>query len=147
MKLGQNEGKSINWHNSKMTFKTTLAQTDNLYSTILVENPAGVGPALHLHPNGPETFFIIEGDYTFTLSGNTFQATKGDFILIPKGEPHKYKSGTKGGVMLVTTPSSVENYFIQISDKYQKGEISLEYEFECARKNGQLFLEKEGHYC
>jgi quercetin dioxygenase-like cupin family protein len=147
MKLGQDEGKTINWHNTKMIFKTMLSQTDNIYSTILVTNPAGVGPALHLHPNGPETFFILEGDYTFTLSGKTIQASKGDFIFVPSGEPHKYKSGEKGGMMLVTTPPGVEKYFLHIADKILEGKVSLDYEFEFARKNGQVFLEKSGHYC
>lgn len=67
MKLRRDEGKEINWHNSKMLFKTTLSQTNNVYSTILVTNPPGVGPALHLHPNGPESFYILEGEYTFVL--------------------------------------------------------------------------------
>lgn len=81
------------------------------------------------------------------LSGKTIKASKGDFIFIPKSEPHKYTSGPNGGQILVTTPPSVEVYFLHIADKLLKGEVSLDYEFEYARKNGQVFLERTGHYC
>jgi len=146
MKLTQDEGKTIHWHNSKMVFKTMLNQNDNRSSTILVTNPPGVGPALHLHPNGPETFYILDGNYTFTLSGKTIEASRGDFIFVAKNEPHKYKSGPGGGTMLVTTPANVEKYFLHIADKQLEGEVPLDYEFECAKENGQVFLEKTGHY-
>jgi len=147
MKLGPNEGKTISWHNSKMVFKTMLHQSGHKYSTLLVTNPPGVGPALHKHPNGPETFYIIEGDYTFILSGNTIQASAGDFVFIPANEPHKYKSGPMGGQMLVTTPASVETYFLHIAEKLSEGKVALDYEMDCAKENGQVFLEKTGHYC
>jgi quercetin dioxygenase-like cupin family protein len=146
MKLTQEEGKTINFYKTKMIFKTTLAETNNQYSTILMTHPPLVGPALHLHPNGQETFFIIEGNYTFTLNGEAIEASKGDFVIIPPNAPHKYKSGKTGGQILVTTPPNVEKYFLHIAEKLLKGEVSLEYEFEFAQQNGQLFLDKSEHW-
>jgi quercetin dioxygenase-like cupin family protein len=90
-----------------MVFKTKLEQTNNIYSTILMTHPALFGSALHLHPNGFETFFILDGDYTFALASQIIQATKGDFVYIPQNAPHKYKSDAYGGQILVTSPASV----------------------------------------
>lgn len=146
MKLKQDEGLTINFYKTKMVFKTTLAETNNSYSTILMTHPPLVGPALHLHPHGQETFYVLEGEYTFTLNGKDIQATKGDFIIIPSNAPHKYKSGQTGGQMLVTTPPSVEKYFLHIADELTKGEVSLDYEFEFAKQNGQTFLDKSEHW-
>ncbi len=146
MLLKEEEGKTIQFYKTKMVFKANLDQTNNSYSTILMTHPPLVGPALHLHPNGSETFFVIEGSYQFNLDGKLIDAVKGDFVLIPKNVPHKYSSGQNGGKILVTTPASVENYFLHIAEKLLQGEVSLDYEFEYAKKNGQLFLDTSGHW-
>ena len=146
MILKEHEGKTIQFYNTKMVFKATLDQTNNCYSTILMTHPASVGPALHYHPQGPETFFVLEGDYVFTLNGETLKASKGDFVIIPQNTPHKYKSGTHGGQMLVTTPASIEIYFSHIADQLLKGEVSLNDEFEFAKNHGQIFLGTSEHW-
>ena len=146
MKLKEDEGKTIQFYKTKMVFKTNLAQSNNAYSTILMTHPPLVGPALHLHPNGIETFFVVEGNYQFNLDGKIIDAVKGDFVVIPENIPHKYNSGENGGSILVTTPASVENYFLHVAEKLLHGDVPLEYEFEYAKKNGQLFLENNGHW-
>jgi quercetin dioxygenase-like cupin family protein len=144
MKLKENEGKTIQFYATKMVFKNTLDQTNGNYSTILMTHPASIGPALHIHPNGPETFFILEGNYTFTLNNEMIEAGKGDFVFIPQNAPHKYKSGINGGQMLVTTPASVETYFLHIGTL--KEIVSLDYEFEFAKNHGQIFLDTSEHW-
>jgi len=146
MKLKAEEGTTIQFYKTKMVFKVGLAESDNAYSTILMTHPPLVGPALHLHPNGVETFFVVEGSYQFNLDGRLIDADKGDFVYIPKNVPHKYNSGENGGTILVTTPASVEKYFLHIAEKLLQGDVPLEYEFEFAKKNGQLFLENTGSW-
>jgi quercetin dioxygenase-like cupin family protein len=146
MKLEKEEGVTINFRKTIMVFKATLDNTNNAYSTILMTHPPLIGPALHIHPNGIETFYILKGDYVFTLNDTTIEATEGDFILIPQNEPHKYKSGSLGGQMLVTTPKNIEIYFRHIAEKLLEGDVSLDYEFEFAKNNGQTFLDKSEHW-
>ncbi len=146
MILKPEEGTTIYFYKTKMVFKTTLAQSGGQYSTILMTHIPHVGPALHLHPNGPETFFVVEGEYTFTLNDNIIEAKKGDFVLIPANAPHKYTSGPKGGQLLVNTPPDVETYFLHIAQKLLQGEVPRDYEFEFARQHGQTFLDSSGHW-
>lgn len=146
MRFKEDEGKTIFFRKTKMTFKATLESTNNTYTTILMTHPPLVGPALHIHPNGIETFYILAGNYHFTLNEIAFEATVGDFILIPQNEPHKYKSGTIGGKMLVNTPRNVEIYFNHIAEKLLQGDVSLDYEFEFAKNNGQTFLDINEHW-
>ena len=146
MKLQEHEGTTIMFYTTKMVVKTTLAQTNNGYTTILMAHPPLVGPALHYHPHGVETFFVVEGSYIFTLDGETIEANKGDFILIPQNAPHKYNSGPEGGKVLVTTPPSVETYFLHIAGKLQEGDVPLEYEFAFAEQHGQVFLDSSSHW-
>jgi quercetin dioxygenase-like cupin family protein len=80
MKLTFEQGLSINFRKTIMVFKTRLEETNNAYSTILMTHPPSVGPALHLHPDGAETFFILKGDYIFTLNEKIIEAKEGDFV-------------------------------------------------------------------
>ncbi len=146
MKLTENEGKTIYFYKTKMAIKATLAQTQAQYTTILMWHPPLIGPALHFHPHGPETFYVLEGSYTFILNGQVIEAKQGDFIFIPQHAPHKYVSGPRGGKVLVTTPPGVETYFLHIADKLSKGDVSRDYEFEFAKNHGQIFLETSEHW-
>jgi hypothetical protein len=48
--------------------------------------------------------------------------------------------------MLVTTPKNIEVYFRHIAEKLLEGEVSIDYEFEFAKNNGQTFLDKSEHW-
>lgn len=62
------------------------------------DDPPNIGPALHIHPRGAETFYIIRGNYTFTLENKNIDAKDGDIIVVPKNTPHKFRSGNNGGL-------------------------------------------------
>ena len=50
-----------------------------------VIHPPYLGPALHMHPMGPETFYIIEGEYEFMLGEKSLMGKSEDTIYVPKG--------------------------------------------------------------
>jgi hypothetical protein len=52
----------LNFHGTKMTVKVLTYETCGAYSVIHFEHLPNVGPVLHLHPKGPETFQIIQGE-------------------------------------------------------------------------------------
>ena len=41
------------------------------YTILDIIHPPNIGPALHIHPKGSETFYIVEGDYEFILDGKS----------------------------------------------------------------------------
>ena len=61
------KGKPFNFHGAKFTIKILTSETNGSYTIIDLIHPPNIGPALHIHPRGPETFHIIEGDYEFVL--------------------------------------------------------------------------------
>lgn len=79
-----------------MTIKVLTSETNGLYSVMHFIYPPNVGPALHMHPRGPESFYIIKGDYKFFLGNKIIDSTIGDIIVVPKETPHKFKSGNNG---------------------------------------------------
>ncbi len=55
----------------------------------------GRGPGLHRHPY-EETFIIHGGSGTFTVDGETVEATAGTIVVVPPGAAHKFVAGPEG---------------------------------------------------
>jgi quercetin dioxygenase-like cupin family protein len=147
MKFTKEEGDIIQFRKTTMVLKTPAGEHNGGYLQLLMTHPPHIGPGLHIHPTGPETFLVVEGSYTFTLGEKIIKTTKGDFVFIPQNIPHKYNAGEHGGQLLVTTPEAVVNYFKTISSKLLNGEeVSAEFEYECAKVNGQIFVDSEGGF-
>ena len=147
MKYTLVEGDLIQFRKTTMILKTPPNENNAGYLQLLMTHPPNIGPGLHIHPTGPETFLVVEGTYTFTLGEKIIETTKGDFVFIPQNIPHKYNAGENGGQLLVTTPAAVVNYFKIISTKLLNGEaITNEFEYQCAKANGQIFVDSEGGF-
>ena len=56
---------------------------------------AGVGPRLHRHPYA-ETFGIRRGSAVFTIGEETVVGCAGQVLVVPAGEPHKFRTGPEG---------------------------------------------------
>ncbi len=54
-------------------------------------NPPGSGPGLHRHPY-EETFIVQGGSVSFTVGGETIEATAGEIVVVPARTPHKFIS-------------------------------------------------------
>lgn len=57
--------------------------------------PVGRGPGLHRHPY-EETFVVHGGSGTFTVDGETIEATAGTIVVVPPGAAHKFVAGPDG---------------------------------------------------
>jgi|SRR5579883_586457 len=140
------KNETCNFHGTKMTIQVLTDETDGMYSVMYFEHPPNVGPALHMHPRGPESFHILDGQYRFLIGDKTIDAKKGDTITVPKGVSHKFDSGKDGGQFLVISPPGLENYFYELSQLLSKGAVEWNVESEIARKYGQIFLESSNHW-
>ena len=66
----------------------------NVSFLLINDAPPGSGPSLHSHPY-EEIFVIQAGQATFTVGEATLEATAGQIVIAPAGEPHKFiNSGT-----------------------------------------------------
>lgn len=86
------------------------------------------GPPPHIHENEDETFQVLEGEYEWTVGGETFVAGKGTTIFAPRGIPHAYRNlgPEPGRLMCVITPAGFEGFFEEIGamSPEQQGNIS-----------------------
>ena len=137
--------RTFDFHGTKMTVKVLTSETNDRYTIIDAIHPPNVGPALHIHPRGPETFFIIEGNYEFVLDTKPIKAKTGDVISIPKGIPHRFVVGSTGGRVLIISPPELEYYFSKVSELLVKDKVTWETESDIAKQYGQIFIDNVKH--
>jgi mannose-6-phosphate isomerase-like protein (cupin superfamily) len=77
---------------------------------VMVEWMAEVGDhwiaPLHVHDEGDEAWYVIEGALEFRLGEDAVVARAGSAVLAPRGTPHTYRNAgaTPARYLLVMTP-------------------------------------------
>jgi quercetin dioxygenase-like cupin family protein len=70
----------------------------------------------HVHRNGEESFYVLDGRFTFTLGDEDVEAGVGSFIIVPRGTRHLMRAGAGGGRLLTLwTPGGPEALFVELS--------------------------------
>jgi quercetin dioxygenase-like cupin family protein len=137
----------LDFHGTRVRIHLSSTDTGGFYALIEMHHPPSVGPALHIHPRGPESFFVLEGEYTFVRGSETLVARSGEAVVVPAGVPHRYTVGPRGGRALVVTPPQLDDYFVRIAERSQAGSaLTFEEERAVAAACGQDFVEREGHW-
>ena len=99
------EGEARWWFGCLAEIKLTAEQTGGLLTIIEITEPPGSEAPLHVHHRDDETFWILDGDLTFEVGGETIPAAAGDVVFGPRGVPHRYTVGANGCRMLfIMTP-------------------------------------------
>ncbi len=99
-------------------FLASGEETDGALSVIQFRIPeSGGGTGLHIHMAEHEMGYVLEGTCQFTIGEQTGTLNAGDWIFIPKGTPHKFKSGGQGPFRLLSifSPAGFEGYFKELS--------------------------------
>ena len=146
--LKEGEGTKINFRGTKMTLKVSGSDSEGKYSLIEMIHPPNTGPALHIHSNASEVYYVLDGNYSISCGDREYQAHCGDFVFIPNGIPHRYQSGSQGSKVLVISPAGLEGYFKEVADilHRQGNEIPWNQEVEIAQRYGQKFLDSLKHW-
>ena len=88
--------------------------TDGRLGLIEQVVPAGFpGPALHIHPDFDETFYVLEGTLAFRIGEETVDAGPGSVAFVPRGTPHTFanRSGEPVRSLVLVSPGGFERYF------------------------------------
>lgn len=87
-----------------------------IYDTLRQEKG---GPALHLHHNQDEWFYVIKGEFIAKIGEDLLHLTAGDSAFAPRKIPHAFAKISEGeGQMLILfqPAGSMEDYFKQVSN-------------------------------
>ncbi|MDP9047658.1 MAG: cupin domain-containing protein [Bacteroidota bacterium] len=86
-----------------------------IYDTVRHEKG---GPALHIHHQQDELFYVIKGEFIIKVGEDTFNLSAGDFAFAPRKTPHAFaKINDEEAQMLVMfqPAGSMEDFFKQMS--------------------------------
>jgi quercetin dioxygenase-like cupin family protein len=130
------------FHSTPMKILVTTPETQGKYCMMEMQHKPGVGPAVHIHPRGNETFYVLEGNYTFWYGDKVAELSAGELLTVTPGVPHRYTSGNNGGRLLIVMPPDLENYFWEVAGVGRM--LDFGEERQIAEKYGQDFLDHPG---
>ncbi len=90
---------------TKVTFLVTGAQSDGACFIFEGITPPGGGPPPHIHHHQEESFYLLQGTLTIQAAGQTYRASPGDFVHIPRGTVHSFRNDGEMDARLLTTVS------------------------------------------
>ena len=83
--------------------------------------PRGSGSPLHVHHNQDEWFYVLEGELTIWVDGETHVAPAGSFVFGPRDIPHTFiVSSEQARFLLVTEPAGFENFVRALAEPAQQ---------------------------
>src|SRR5215469_11159040 len=92
--ISHGQGDRIKVRGDWLSFLALGEQTGGAYALIETGNDPATGVRLHVHEREDETWFVLEGEYTFEVGGQTFRAGPGDYVFGPRNVPHSYANRT-----------------------------------------------------
>ena len=117
------QGRTVALVGDVYRFLATGADTNGKYALIEALVGPGGGPPPHVHSREEESFYILEGEITFTINGERVVAPAGMFANMPVGTPHSFKNeSNKPAKMLVSVaPAGLEKMFMEIGVPLAEG--------------------------
>jgi quercetin dioxygenase-like cupin family protein len=106
------------------TIKSTSATTGGRVTVTEQLAPRGVGSPLHVHHREDEWFYVLEGELTFWVGGETIVAAAGAFVYGPKDVPHTFLvSSEEARFLLVAEPAGFEEFMRACGQPAERLEI------------------------
>jgi mannose-6-phosphate isomerase-like protein (cupin superfamily) len=91
-----------------MQVKLEGADTGGDYTLIEETIKPSFGAALELHRRHRETYYVIDGEITFTVGSRSVRATPGMAIHVPPNTPHAAQSDRVSRMLTVISPAGLE---------------------------------------
>lgn len=106
-------GEKIEVRGGWLSFLAVGEQTGGAYALIKTANGPSTGVPLHVHEREDETWFVLEGEYTFRVGGETFLARSGDYVFGARNVPHSYanQTGAIARALIMVTPAGFEGFW------------------------------------
>ena len=101
------------WYNGQlMTFLATAEDTQGRFALIEAIARRGNDPPPHIHRREEETVYVLEGEVTFSVGGQTIKATPGTMVCLPRDVAHSFVIDSEQLRMLILlTPAGLEGWF------------------------------------
>ncbi|MBS1679027.1 MAG: quercetin 2,3-dioxygenase [Actinobacteria bacterium] len=121
---GPGEGEALWFLGGLVTIKASSESTAG--SVAVIEHLArqGNGSPLHVHTRDNEWFYVLEGEVTLWVGGETIVAPAGGFVFGPKGVPHTYTvSSEQARFVVVAEPAGFDRFVRAVGEPAPRLEI------------------------
>lgn len=101
-------------------------QTNGAFATIDMLIPPQGGPGPHSHADFYETFYVVSGEVEVHSEAGSYSASKGSYVVIPKGGVvHYFKnlSGNVAHLLCTVVPAGLEEFFEKIGEPAAVGQF------------------------
>ena len=93
--------------------------------------PPGSGPSAHYHTKMEESFYVLEGEYSFWVGNREIRGGPDTFAFIPVGETHRFQNvgHSPGRLLCICSPPGHERYFQELDAAILAGKGTVDREF------------------
>lgn len=107
-----------------ITWLATGEETGGHFSLFEAKGVPGMEPPPHTHAHEDETYYLLEGELSFTVGGDQFRAGPGEFVFLPRGVRHEFKVLSDRFRCLVGIhPAGLEDYFEPLTTPHASDDI------------------------
>jgi mannose-6-phosphate isomerase-like protein (cupin superfamily) len=102
---------------STMRLKVDEAKNADLAFYEYLSEPGVTGPPQHVHHAHDETFYIVDGNYEFTIGRDHIPMPRGAFLFVPRGTPHTFRNAGDdlGRIVGTFNPPRFATYFRELA--------------------------------
>jgi quercetin dioxygenase-like cupin family protein len=99
-----------------LTFLATGQDTQGQFALQEQVGRKGNVPPPHIHHREDETFYVLEGEMTFSICDQTIKAAPGTMVFAPRNVVHSFTIDSEQVRILVqNTPAGLEEFFKECS--------------------------------
>lgn len=120
------------------TLKAESATTNGQYSLVEATGPAFATP--HVHHDREESFYVVDGKFTFLAGDQTVEVGPGAFLLVPRETMHAFRAeGEDAKLLILHSPGGFENFFRELASAVNEGRADLEFRDNLAKRVGVTY--------
>jgi quercetin dioxygenase-like cupin family protein len=147
--LRRGEGQAIQVLGDPIVFKVLASQTRNACTIFEIETAPGHEIPAHRHVAEDEYFYVIDGEFEFTVGEDRFRAGPGAFVFVPRGVTHAVRNpgvGPARHLTIVTPGDQHEQALLAIGRPVSESmePVDRSAAITIARQHGWEFPEPPG---
>lgn len=102
-------------------WKARAADTGGAFNAFVDHLTRGKMTPLHMHPDADDSMYVIEGEVTYYVDGQTHILGPGSFASALRGTPHAFMvTSETAKVLAFQTPGASEVFYLDASDPLEE---------------------------
>jgi quercetin dioxygenase-like cupin family protein len=106
--LAPGDGEAMSWFSAVLTLKASAPELGVCEAVI----GPGDEPPMHVHSREDEWFYLLDGEVSFHVGGETYHGGPETFVSFPRGIPHTFTvESPSARFLVINTPGGFERMF------------------------------------